>query len=316
MDGATQNGVCNQRGRHISADLPRKDGLSTQIQYSAHVQHTARNRDVGDVRYPGLIGLRLVEVPIQQIGILMNGLLITGIWPAAADDRQQVQLAHHTQDRLDIHQLPSLALNPASNAANAIGLLALPLARHDQVNQPLILCFFLLPVSPGIISAAAYFKHFAHGFYAVFSAESLNHTILQFHLLPASNRKFRSNSTCIRSFANSLCCFPSSLSGSLWGRPLGRGCIQLPAFVPSFAVVPSGSSLVAFPDRSWLLFRHMSPLDYVALVQFQPIAPPLCTAVPYRNPPVAVSILRQEAPFFLCPLLGELSSRGRGNFRP
>ena len=113
----------------------------------------------------------------------MNGLLITGIWPAASNDRQQVQLAHHTQDRLDIHQLPGLALNPASNAANAVGLLALSLARHDQVNQPLILCFFLLPVSPGIISAAAYFKHFAHGFYAVFSAESLNHTILQFHFV-------------------------------------------------------------------------------------------------------------------------------------
>ena len=98
------------------------------------------------------------------------------------------------------------------------------------------------------------------------------------------------------------------------GVPWDARCIQLPAFVPSFAVVPSGSSLVAFPDRSWLLFRHMSPLDYVALVQFQPIAPPLCTAVPYRNPPVAVSILRQEAPFFLCPLLGELSNGPRGNF--
>ena len=168
-----------------------------------------------------------------QIGILVNGLPITGIWPAAANDRQQVQLAHHTQDRLDIHQLPGPALNPASNAANAVGLLALPLARHDQVNQPLILCFFLLPVSPGIISAAAYFKHFAHGFYAVSSAESLNHPIFQFHLLPASNRKFRSNSTCIRSFANSLCCFSSSLTASLWGRPLGR-VMYPPASIRSF----------------------------------------------------------------------------------
>ena len=80
------DGVRNQRGRHISADLPRKDGLSTQIQYSAHVQHAARNRDVGDVRYPELIGLRLIEVPIQQIGIPVDGLLITGIRPAAAND--------------------------------------------------------------------------------------------------------------------------------------------------------------------------------------------------------------------------------------
>ena len=63
------DGVCNQRGRHISADLPRKDGLSTQIQYSAHVQHAARNRNVGDARHSERMGLRLIEVPIQQIGI-------------------------------------------------------------------------------------------------------------------------------------------------------------------------------------------------------------------------------------------------------
>ena len=40
------DGVCNQGGRHISADLPRKDGLSTQIQHSAHVPVSYTHLDV------------------------------------------------------------------------------------------------------------------------------------------------------------------------------------------------------------------------------------------------------------------------------
>ena len=258
-----------------AADLPRKDGLSTQIQYSAHVQHAARNRDVGDVRYPELIGLRLIEVPIQQIGIPVDGLLITGIRPAAANDRQQVQLAHHTQDCLDIHQLPGPALNPAPNAANAVGLLALPLARHDQVNQPLILCFFLLPVSPGIISAAGLLQTLRTWLLCCIFRGIAQSPGLQFHLLPASDRKFRSNSTCIRSFANSLRCFPSSLTGSLWGRPLGRGMYPAANIRSFLRCRSSGSSLVAFPDRSWLLFRHMSPLILSPSYNFNQL-PHLC----------------------------------------
>ena len=55
----------------------------------------------------------------------MNGLLAAGIRPAAANDGQQIQLAHQAQDRLEIHALSGLALDPAPNAANAIGLFAL-----------------------------------------------------------------------------------------------------------------------------------------------------------------------------------------------
>ena len=141
----------------------------------------------------------------------MNSPLVPGIGSAAANDRQQIQLAHHAQDSLDVHPFPGSALDPVPNAADAVGLLVLLLAHRNQVNRPLILRFLSLPTSPGIVSAAAYFKHFAHGFYAIFSAESLNHPVLQLHLLPASGRKFRSSSTCIRSSVSSLFRFSSSL---------------------------------------------------------------------------------------------------------
>lgn len=47
---------------------------------------------VDDVRHPELIGLRLIEGTIQEIGKLVNSPLATGIDPAAANDRQQIQL--------------------------------------------------------------------------------------------------------------------------------------------------------------------------------------------------------------------------------
>ena len=52
------------------------------------MQHTARNRDVGNIRNPELIGPRLIEAAIQQVGVFMDGLLAAGIRPAPANDGQ------------------------------------------------------------------------------------------------------------------------------------------------------------------------------------------------------------------------------------
>ena len=38
--------VCDQRRRHIGADLPHQNNLTAQVQHCAHVQHTAGNRNV------------------------------------------------------------------------------------------------------------------------------------------------------------------------------------------------------------------------------------------------------------------------------
>ena len=121
-----------------------------------------------------------------------------------------------------------------------IGLFAYLLALRNQINQPLILCFPSLPFPPCIVSAAGDLKHLTHRLHAVLAAESLDHPILQLHLLPTSDRKFRKSSTCIRSCTISLFRFTSSLAGSLRGRPLGRGMYP-------FAII-----------RSFLRWRPMS----------------------------------------------------------
>ena len=134
-----------------------------------------------------------------------------------------IQLSHQAQNRFKVHFFPGLALDPAPNAANAIGLFALFLTFHNQIRQPLVLRSPFLPLSPCIISASTHLEDLAHGLDAVLPAEAFDDSILQLHLLPAPDRKFRSNSTCIRSFTSSLCCLTSSLAASLRGRPLGRG---------------------------------------------------------------------------------------------
>ena len=64
------NGIRHEGRGHIGADLPCKNDLSTQVQNGAHIQHTAWNRDIGDIRHPEFIGLQLVKIAVEQVGIL------------------------------------------------------------------------------------------------------------------------------------------------------------------------------------------------------------------------------------------------------
>ena len=83
------DGVRYQGRRHIGADLPCQNNLTAQVQYRTHIQHAAGNRNVGDICHPELIWFRLVKAAIQQIGLLVNSLLVTGVGPTAANNRQQ-----------------------------------------------------------------------------------------------------------------------------------------------------------------------------------------------------------------------------------
>ena len=115
------------------------------------------------------------------------------------------------------------SFQPAANAAAAAGLFAALLAVDDQINELLILGGLALPFSPGIAAAAGDFKQAAHRVDRIFPAKTLDHPVFQLHLLPASDRKFRSSSTCIRSSISSLFLFCSSLIEPLRGRPFGCG---------------------------------------------------------------------------------------------
>ena len=135
----------------------------------------------------------------------------------------KIQLAHDSQNRFQIDILSCLVLYPAPDTADSIRLLAPPLTLNNQVNQPLVFAFFPLPVSPCIVTAAGYLKHPAHGFDTVLCTKPFDDPIFQLHLLPASDRIFRSSSTCIRNVTSSLLRRISSSSRFFRGRPLGRG---------------------------------------------------------------------------------------------
>ena len=121
------------------------------------------------------------------------------IWSSASDLREHIQLSHDPENCFQVN-LPALKTSyPSFHTPTTIGAFAFLLAFNDKVNQPLIFRRMLLPFSPRIIPAAGYLKNSAHISNCIFLAEALDNPILQLHLLPASDRKFRSKSTVILS---------------------------------------------------------------------------------------------------------------------
>ena len=63
------NGVCYEERRHIGADLSGKYNLAAQIQHSTQVKHTDGNGDIDDIRHPESIGMQLIEIALELLGI-------------------------------------------------------------------------------------------------------------------------------------------------------------------------------------------------------------------------------------------------------
>lgn len=95
----------------------------------------------------------------------------------------------------------------------------------------------MLAFSPIVVAAAGNLKQTAHGFNGIFPTESFDNTLLQFHLLPASNRKYRSSSTCIR----------KSLSSSLRFLFLGGRSLAWSTLGARYICVCDQSRLSALP---------------------------------------------------------------------
>lgn len=153
---------------HSSAEKIATGELFRCPEYCAHVQHTAGNRNESDDCYPELIGLCLIEATIQQIGIFVNVLLVASVCPAATNHRQQVQLANNPKNRLDVHMLLLVALQPALYLSNPISLPAMFLTLSNQVDQPRVFRILSMPFPPRIVPATGYFKQLAHPFNSVF----------------------------------------------------------------------------------------------------------------------------------------------------
>ena len=153
----------------------------------------------------------------------MNSLFVVDIRFAPPYLREHRKLSHHPQYGLQIDIFAGLPLNPAAYKAAAVGLFTALLTFYNQVDQPLIFAFLPLSAAPCVVPAAGNLEHTAHSVYMILAAEPFDDAILQLHLLPASHRKFRSSSTCIRSSMSSLLRLVSSSAACFLGRPFARG---------------------------------------------------------------------------------------------
>ena len=151
----------------------------------------------------------------------MNGLLVVCIWPSLPDLGKQIHFAHNSDNCFAVYMNFFTAFQPKLNPAVSICLFRETLALCDQLNKPLIFCRLIYSVSPAVIATAGYLQNAAQICNTVFTAQSFDYPIFQFHLLPASDRKFCRTSTCIRSLTNSLFSFSCWLSSLFIGRPLG-----------------------------------------------------------------------------------------------
>ncbi len=89
----------------------------------------------------------------------MRRLFVMHIGPAAAYLSKHVIFAHDTQNGFQVDILSDLALDLASYTAAAIGLFAALLTICDEIDQPLIFCHSVLPVSLCVVTAAGYLKY-------------------------------------------------------------------------------------------------------------------------------------------------------------
>ena len=153
----------------------------------------------------------------------MNGLLVVCIWPSLPDLGKQIHFTHDSDNCFTVYVNFFTMLQPKLNPAVSICLFGETLTLCDQLNEPLIFCWLIYSVSPAVIATAGHLQNAAQICNAVFVTQSFDYSILQFHLLPASDRKFCRTSTCIRSLTNSLFSFSCWLSSVLRGRPLERG---------------------------------------------------------------------------------------------
>ena len=165
--------------KRIISNAPCQYYTSAQIQYCTHIKHSTLKGNVCDVCHPELIGFLLMELPVKQILILKCVLFVMSKWSPAPDLRESIQLSHNPKYCFKIHLLVFCTSQPSFNASATIGIVAFLLAFHNQVNQPLIFRHMLLPLSPRIVSASGYLKHFAHISNIIFSTETLNDSILQ-----------------------------------------------------------------------------------------------------------------------------------------
>ena len=91
------DGVQNQIHRLLGASLVGDDAVVIEIPDHGQIQHALLGVDIGDVSHPFAVGLVRMELPVQQILVLMELLPRLLPFPTPADFRQQIIFLHDPQ---------------------------------------------------------------------------------------------------------------------------------------------------------------------------------------------------------------------------
>ena len=149
-------------------------------------------------------------------------LLVMHVRAMSPDLGQGIDIPHNAQDSLPVDIPAFRSQDPLPDTTEAVCEFAFCLALHNPILQPLVFGYLILTFSPSVVSAPGNFHYATHSIYRVFISEAFNDTIFEFHLLPTSDRKFLSSSTCIRRVASSFWQADSEFD-DLRGRPLPLG---------------------------------------------------------------------------------------------
>lgn len=141
----------------------RHNAFIVEVANHGQVQHPLAGLDVGDVRYPLLVGTLRVEIPVQQVRIAVQMIHGPAVSLPAADLGKQAIRPHDAQDRFPVETDPFLPLQPDLYSPVTVGSAALPMALADHLSDVRIFFRRVQMLHITVISAARDTEKSTHG---------------------------------------------------------------------------------------------------------------------------------------------------------
>ena len=170
------NGIQNQIHCLLGSSLVGDDAVVIEVPDYGKVQHTLLGVDVGDVCYPFAVGFVRMELPVQQILVLVYLLPHLLPFPAAADLREQIIFLHDSQHSFGIAEdIP--AFQPQPHPPVAVGAEAAFPLLCDEPRKSRILFWLAQAMNEGIVSASGYCEEFAHDGHGILCSVTIDDVI-------------------------------------------------------------------------------------------------------------------------------------------
>ena len=178
----------------LSSGLVSHDAVVIEIPDHGQVQYALLGVDVGDVRYPFAVGPVRMELPVQQILVLVYLLSHLLPFSPAADLGEQIIFLHDSQHGFGIAE-DILAFQPQPHPPVAVGTEAAFPLLCDDLCKGGILLRLAQPMNESIVSASGYCEELAHDGHGILCSVTIDDVIFYLcpHLLPVKRRKSRSS---------------------------------------------------------------------------------------------------------------------------